>query len=90
MKPIHRYSLVNEVYDAEDAKELLMTLVAGTSQYHSLKRLRSRETKGINDEKSEKKINELHDMRGSITHILKSIDGNLSIEIRAEIRVASK
>ncbi|MGM0739923.1 MAG: hypothetical protein ACQETM_12275 [Bacteroidota bacterium] len=90
MKPIHRYSLVNELCNSEDAKELLMTLVAGTSQYHSLKHLRSWETKEINDDKSEKLISDLDEMRGNITHILKNIDGDLSIEIRAEIRVASK
>lgn len=90
MKPIHQYSLVNEVYSTEDAKELLMTLVAGTSQYHSLKRLRSQETKGINDDKSERMIHELDDMRGNIARILKSIDGDLTVEIRAEIRVSQK
>lgn len=62
-----------------------MTLVAGTSQYHSLKRLRSQETKGINDDKSERMIHELDDMRGNIVRILKSINGDLTVEIRAEI-----
>ena len=90
MKSTHRYSLVNEVYDSEDARELLMTLVAGTSQYHSLRRLRSQETKGINDAKSEKMIKQLDDMRGNIAHVLKNINGDMSIEIKAEIRVTSK
>ena len=91
MKSNYTYSLVKEAYASEDARELLMAIVAGTSRFHSLKNLRSWETKGAKDERSEKRIKELDEIRENILEVLDDLDGeNLSIEISTEVKVSPK
>jgi hypothetical protein len=90
MKSNYTYSLVKEVYDSEEAREVLMSLVSGTTRFHSLKNLRSWETKGTKDEQSEKRITELNEMRETILNMIKDLDReNVSVEISAEVKVAT-
>lgn len=91
MESNNKFSLVKEEYPLEEARELLMALVAGTTRFHSLNNLQSWERTGENDKSSEKRVKELTSLRENILNMLKDIDGkNLSIEINAEIKVNAK
>lgn len=87
----YTYSLVRNVYAPEDARELVMALVDGTTRFHSIKNLRSWETEGTKDEQSAKRIKELDELRESILKMLNDVEGEeLSIEIKAEVNVVAK
>ncbi len=91
IKSNNKFSLVQEAYALEDARELLMALVTGTTRFHSLKNIRSWEKKGDKDEVSDKKIKELTELRENILEMLNEVDGDhLSIEINAEIKVTNR
>lgn len=91
LKSNQQYSLVKERYALEEARELLMALLAGINRFYSLNTLRSWERTGAKDEISDKKMKELGKMRESILKTLKEIDEEkLSIEVNAEIKVNGK
>lgn len=87
----NKFSLIKEECQLEDARDLLMTLVAGTIHYYNLNNLRSWERRGDKDNSSEKRIKELTQLQGTILEKLKDLDGeNLSIEINAIVKVTAK
>lgn len=91
LKLKYRYPLINETHASEEARELLMALLAGIARFHSLNTLRSWERTGAKDEFSDKRMEELSKMRENILKMLKDFDEDkLSIEINAEIKVAGK
>ena len=86
-KSNYRFSLVDEAYDGDEGRELLMALLAETSRIYNLSSLRVWEQTGQKDEPSEKKINALNEARQTILEIIDEADAeNLSIEITAEIK----
>lgn len=91
LKSNYQYSLVQETYALKEARELLMALLTGITRFHSLNKLCLWERTGANDELSDKRIEELSQMRENILKMLKEIDGEkVSIEINAEIEVTDK
>lgn len=91
MKSNHKFSLVKEAYALEEARELLMSLVSGTIRFHSLESLRSWEQKGNPNKHSEKRLQELSELREAILKMISDLDGeNVSVEINAEIKVSDK
>lgn len=91
LKSNYQFSLVKETHALEEARELLMALLAGITRFHSLNTLRSWERTGAKDESSDKRIEELSRMRENILRLLREVDEEkLSIEINAEIKVAGK
>ena len=88
MNHTHKYSLINEVIGSEDARELLMTLLSGTSSFHSLKNLRSWETRGATDSQLEQRLVQLELLRENLMDLLRDGNGNFSIQIHAEISTA--
>lgn len=90
MKSNYKYSLVKGTYASEEAREILMSLVAATIRFHSIASLSSWERKGTQDEHSEKSIEELSEMRERILKMIRDFGGeNVSVEINAEIKVAA-
>lgn len=91
MKSKHTFSLASGTYASEDARELLTALVTRTSRFHTIKNLRSWETQGTGDEQSEKRIEELHNIRDSVLKMLGDVvEKDLSLEIKAEINISTK
>ena len=83
------YSLVKETFPSDKARELLMNLLAGTARFHSLDSLHSYEKKGIQNEPSERKIDELHALRETILEMLKENSGEeVSVEINTVITIS--
>lgn len=90
IKSKNKFPLIKEEYSPEEARELLMTLVADTIHFHSLHNLRSWERSGDEDKSTDKKIEELNKLRENILEMLNSLDTeNLSVEINAEIKVTA-
>lgn len=90
MKSNNKYSLVKGTYASEEAREILMSLVAATIRFHSIASLSSWERKETQDEHSEKRIEELSEMRERILKMIRGFGGeNVSVEINAEIKVAA-
>lgn len=91
IKSKDKFLLVNEAYSFEEAKELLMCLVAGTVRFHAINSMHLWETKGSKNEQSEKRKKELDKIRKDILNMLNDIDDeNLSFEIKAEVKVTAK
>lgn len=86
------YSLVKETYPLEEAKDLLMDLLAGTIRFHTVTSLRSWERKGVKNPHSEKRIDELKQMRENIIKMFKTYEDeeNISVEIDTEIQLVVK
>lgn len=88
MNHTHKYSLINEVVGSEDARELLLTLLSGTSSFHSLKNLRSWETRGATDAHLEQRMDQLELLRENLMDLLRDGNGDFSVQIHAEIKAA--
>lgn len=90
IKSRNKYSLINDEYPPEEARELLMALVADTIHFHSLKSLRSWERSGENDKSTNYKIKKLTELQGNLLEMLNRLDSeNLSIQVNTEIKVTA-
>lgn len=91
MKSDNTFSLAKEVYPLEEARELLMSLLAGTTRFHNINNLRTWERTGEKDQTSERRVKELIKLRENILEVINGIEGkDLSIEINAEVKVTPK
>ncbi len=91
MESNNKFSLVKEAYPLEEARELLMSLLTGTTRFYSLNNLRTWERTGEKDQDSEKRVKELIKLRENILEMLNGVEEkDLSIEINAEVKVTAK
>ncbi|HKJ32247.1 MAG TPA: hypothetical protein VKA34_10495 [Balneolales bacterium] len=68
------FKLVTGTFNVDEAQEVLMSLIIGKINFHTKRILSLRERNGIEDEHSEKRIEELNASREQILHLLKQAD----------------
>ncbi|MFH5885597.1 hypothetical protein ACG2F4_14900 [Halalkalibaculum sp. DA3122] len=82
------YELVNGMFTAEEAREVLMSLISSKLRFHSKKNLHSYERSGVEDPKSEERINELQQLRKQIlAELEKANEEGLMAELQANVQL---
>lgn len=64
------FSLVDNTFNSDEAREVLMSLIKSKLTFHNLKNLRSFEQTGEANYKSEERIEQLEEMREEILDLL--------------------
>lgn len=89
LKKLQKFPLVNGKFAAEEARDLLMALIESKVAFHSIKNLQSFERSGETDTKSEKRIEELENMRKKMLEIVKQAkETEQQLEIDSMINIA--
>jgi len=70
MSKSHEFSLIEELTDAKDSKEILLSLIQFKVRFHSLKLFSASEMHGVEDSYSQKRVKELDEMRNEVIEIL--------------------
>lgn len=82
------FSLVENTFTSDEAREVLMSLIKSKLTFHNLKNLQSFEQTGKGNSKSEKRIEELKKMRDEMLQLI-SYAGKTGqkLKINSEINV---
>jgi hypothetical protein len=82
------FSLVDSTFTFDEAREVLMSLIQSKLTFHNLKNLRSYEQTGQANFTSEKRIQELEQMRSEILDlIMYARNTGQKLKIKSEINV---
>ncbi len=85
---MEKFNLIDGIFNAKDAKEILLTLIEQKIKFHELKNFSCEIRTGIKDVNSLLKINELNITKAKINEVLKSNNQDeISFSIKAEIMV---
>lgn len=80
--------LIKGTFTAQEAKEVLMSLIRSKISFHKKKNLQSYERHGKEDLESKQRIEELEKMRKQLLLILKNADEDgISIKLESEINI---
>jgi len=83
------FSLVQGMFNADEAREILMALIESKMTFHSLKNLRSFEQSGEADPQSENRIEELEKMRNEMLELVKKAKKtNRQLDIDSKICIS--
>jgi len=94
---VQKLELIKGHFTATEAREVLMNLINSKLSYHNKKNLRSIERSGQVDQNSEKRIEELKDMRQKMVELVKkakeqgakmNIHSEISVEMNPEIKLS--
>lgn len=78
--------LVKGTFTAEEAREVLMSLISSKLRFHSQKNLNAYETSGQADPQSEERIRELEELRKQVlAELEKAKQDGLMVELQAGV-----
>lgn len=83
--------LINGLFSPEEAKEVLMNILASKVQFHELKNLRSIITKDSEDQTSILRVRQLKDTIEELKLILnQAFENNMELSIKSNIEITLK
>jgi|GEM_PF-715906 len=83
-----KFSLIEGTFSAEEAQEILMSLLGKKLSFHSKKNLRSFEHSGQEDPEAEERIQELEQIRNEVLELLQSAkEEDFRLEIHSEVEI---
>jgi hypothetical protein len=83
--------LINGLFSSEEAKEVLMNILASKVQFHELKNLRSIVTKDSEDQTSISRVRQLKETIEELKLILnEASENNMELSIKSNIEITLK
>ena len=83
--------LINGIFSPEEAKEVLMNILASKVQFHELKNLRSIVTKDSEDQTSISRVRQLKETIEELKLILnEASENNMGLSIKSNIEITLK
>lgn len=83
--------LINGIFSPEEAKEVLMNILASKVQFHELKNLRSIVTKDSEDQTSISRVRQLKETIEELKLILnEASENNMELSIKSNIEITLK
>ena len=88
LESVHEFKLITGQFTPEEAKELLMCLINDKLSFHSKKNLRSIEHTGQVNHQSEKRIEELEEMRLAVLDLINKIErSGQNVKVYSDLRI---
>ncbi len=88
MSRSHEFSLIEELTDEKDSKEILLSLIQFKVRFHSLKHFSSSEMHGVEDSYSRKRVKDLDEIRNEVIEIIdKCSSSGKKIKIHSTIYI---
>lgn len=78
-------TLINGIFTPSEMKEVVLNMISNKINFHHLKNLRSLEKEGVEDEKSKKRLIELHQLKAEVNAI--HLDENQLIKLKSTIEI---
>lgn len=88
MSKRHEFSLIEELTDSIDSKEILLSLIEFKVRFHSLKLFSASEMHGVEDSYSRKRVKDLDEIRNDVIEIIdRCSEAGKKIKIHSTIHI---
>jgi len=78
-------TLINGIFTPSEMKEVVLNMISNKINFHHLKNLRNLEKEGVEDEKSKKRLIELHQLKAEVNAL--NLDENQLVTLKSTIEI---